>query len=170
MAINEDRINELNRKYPMVCECRSKSTSTLDALPSYEYLRNLRDDIPEELYAFWFRELLKFNTAKVSDELRLEMFEGVKRENIMYQEELDALKSFDDVITVYRGASADEDPPGICWSLKKYVAEEYFEGHDDVLFVADVSKKDILAYFSKNNIEEEIIVKVEKDYKKIFID
>lgn len=153
--------------YPAVRECISKSTRMDDALPSYEYLYSLKDSIPKELYAYYFRRILQMNTANVSVELRLKMFEDVDQEDIMYQEELDAIKNeFGDTITVYRGAPANETVPGISWTKYKWVAEgsDFNRGK---VFMATIPKSSILLYFAKEEDEGEIIARVTTGYKVI---
>ena len=143
--------------------CVSKSVSPNDALPSYEYLLGLKDSIPEELYAYHFRRLLQFNTKNVTKEMRLKMFEGVKPENIMFQDELDAIAGFDDYITAYRGTTPDEDVPGISWSLDRSVAEgTFYKGR---LFEASIPKSNILLYSMHQEDEEEIIANVTSGFR-----
>jgi hypothetical protein len=62
-------------------------------LITYEYLDSLRPLIPKELYAFNLRALLQFNTKNVSVEMRLRMLDGVSWNDIMFQDELDAINS-----------------------------------------------------------------------------
>lgn len=104
------------------------------------------------------------NTGNVPNELRLKMFEGVLPEDIMYQEELDAIRNdFDDLVIAYRGASPDEDVPGICWTIHKWVAEgTFYEGR---LFKEKIPKKDILLYFCHSEDEGEIIAHVTNGYE-----
>ena len=95
-------------EYPQVLECIGKSKTPLNALPSYEYLNTLRKDIPKELYAYYLRILLQMNTANVSKEMRLDMLNGVLWQDIMYQDELDEISTWDEYITIYRGTDANE--------------------------------------------------------------
>lgn len=163
MSLDEKKWQVQDELYPQVSECISKSVSPKDALPSYEYLLKLRGSIPEELYAYYFRKILQMNTNNVSNKMRLKMFEGVKPENIMYQDELDAIKGFDDYITVYRGTTPDEDEPGICWTLYKWVAEGTFDRGR--IFEAIIPKSSILLYLAHQEDEGEIIAKVTSGYK-----
>lgn len=158
MSLDEKKWQKYDRQYPQASECISKSKGPMDARPSYEYLYNLRGKIPEELYAYYFRKLLQMNTANVPDAMRLKMFEEVKPENIMYQDELDAIAKFEEYITVYRGAPLNEEVPGICWTLSKCIAEDTF--YQGRLFKARIPKKNILLYFAHEEAEEEIIVHV----------
>ena len=127
MSLDERKWQRYLDQFPEVALCTTQSNSMHDALPCYEYLYSLKPQIPKELYAFYFRKLLQMNTGNVPIDLRLKMFEGVDPEDIMYQDELDVINNdFGDYITVYRGASKDEDIPGISWTIHKWVAEDTF--------------------------------------------
>lgn len=165
MPIDRKKCISLSDKYPEIRECISQSKTFTDALPSYEYLFSKKDSIPKELYAFYFRKLLQMNTANVSDEMRLKMFEGVDREDIMYQDELDAIENeFGDSITIYRGAQKSELKPGICWTKNREVAEE-FASNTGKIFVTEIPKTSILLYFAHEESEGEIIANVTSGYK-----
>ena len=91
-------------------------------------------------------------TEGLSFELALQMFEGVEPEDIMYEEELDAIKQFDDYITIYRGTSITEEVPRLSWTLRESVAtnnSDFAHGNLRYMFeYADGSmKKLIYAYF-----------------------
>ena len=102
MSLDIKKCLSQENAHPEVRECISKSTRMDDALPSYEYLYSLKDSIPKELYAYYYRRILQMNTENVSVELRLKMFEGVDPRDIMYQDELDAINhEFGETITVY---------------------------------------------------------------------
>ena len=94
------------------------------------------------------------------------MLDGVNREDIMYQEELDALQNFGESITVYRGASREEVKPGLSWSRRRDIAEgsEFYQGR---LFVAKVCTSQILLYLMKDADEEEIVAYVVDNYQTI---
>ena len=163
MSLDKKTCIDLLKDYPKADECLRQSKSALDALPSYNYLLELRNEIPKELYSFYLRKLLLFNTANVSVELRLKMLDGVARDDIMFQEELDTLRNFGENVTIYRGTSIDEREPGLSWSIKKYVAEssDFYRGR---LFIARIPTSSILCYFSMDTTEEEIIAHVIDNY------
>ena len=152
--------------YPKVADCVIQSKSLTDAMPSYEYLYALKNNIPKELYAFFLRKLLKYNTANVPVDFRLQMLQGVNRNDLMYQEELDAICKFGPSVTIYRGASKDEIQPGLSWTLRWDVAEsgEFYRGR---LFIAQIPTSSILLYLSKEEDEEEIVAYVTDNYKVI---
>ncbi len=150
--------------YPEVAECIRQSGNPHDALPSYEYLYKFKGKIPKELYAYYLRRLLQFNTANVSVEMRLKMLEDVDRNDIMFQEELEAIQGFGESITVFRGTSKDEELPGLSWSLKRHIAEssDFYRGR---LFKATIPTSKILLYLSQEEDEEEIIAHITSNYE-----
>lgn len=163
MSLDEGKWRKYDNQYPEVARCATQSDYVKDALANYEYLYKLKPKIPKELYAVYFRKLLQTNTGNVSNELRLKMFEGVDPKDIMFQDELDTIENkFEDYITIYRGATKDENIPGICWTTDKRVAEEFSEGR---LFEAKIPKSSILAYFAHQGTECEIIVNVISGYR-----
>lgn len=162
MSLDREICKKQLKDYPEAGDCVGKTKRMDDALPSYEYLYSLKGKIPKELYAYCFRKLLQFNTSNVPVELRLKMFEGVNRADIMYQDELDAIEDFGDEIVLYRGTSKDEIEPGLSWSLRKDIAEGTFsEGR---MFIAKVSTSNILLYLAHEEDEEEVIVHVTSNY------
>lgn len=164
MSLDEGKWKQYDNQYPEAALCTTQSNSMKDSLACYEYLYELKPKLPKELYAFYFRKLLQMNTGNVPNELRLKMFEGVNPEDIMFQDELDAINNeFEDVITVYRGASKAEEVPGICWTIYRSVAEgTFYEGR---LFEAQIPKSAILLYFAHQESEGEVIVHVTSDYR-----
>lgn len=163
MSINMSKIQRMSELYPTAVDCRRKATSTSDALPCYEYLESLRESIPKELYAYNLRVLLQFCTENVPAEMRLRMLKGVLWDDIMFQDELDAINSFDSEITIYRGTSPDEEIPGLSWALRKSVADSvpFYKGR---LFKATIPKEEILVYLSHQEDETEIIANVTSGY------
>ena len=151
-------------EYPQVSECIGKSKTTLDALPSYEYLNSLRKDIPKELYSYYLRKLLQFNTANVPKEMRLNMLNGVLWEDIMFQDELDAINSWDENIIIYRGAESSEQTPGLSWSIHRHIAE-HSEFNRGRVFKAVIPKNQILLYLAHEEPEDEIIANVIEGYE-----
>ncbi len=150
-------------EYPEVMECTIQSSSMHNALPCYEYLYKFKEKVPKELYAYNLRRLLEFSTFNVSNEFKLKMLDGVDPKDIMYQDELDAIENkFPDYITIYRGASKEEDTPGMSWSIYKWVAENYYNGR---LFKAVVPKENILVYISHNVTDVELVIHVTSNYE-----
>lgn len=164
MSLDEGKWWNQIDDHPEVNDCIGQSKTPIDARPSYEFLYNLKGSIPKELYAFYFRRILQMNTANVSIDLRLKMFEGVEWEDIMYQDELDAINGFDEEISIYRGADKNEEIPGISWTIRKHVAIEYPFNRGRV-FKAVIPKKDILLYLAHEEDEGEIIAHVSSGYE-----
>lgn len=163
MSINIANIRELSKTYPNDIDCRSKATSMLNALPCYEYLESIRTSIPHQLYTYNLRALLQYNTANVPADMRLRMLEGVFWDDIMYQDEIDAINSFEPEIIIYRGTYPTEDTPGLSWTLRKSIAESEPFNHGRV-FKAIIPKEDILLYLAHQEDESEIIANVTSGY------
>lgn len=126
----------------------------------YEELLEHRDELNNGDYACLLRKLLLISTTGVEKEMLLEMLKGVSREDIMYDEELDAWESLDDEVTLYRGTMIGENPPRLSWTLDRDIAEgsDFFKGE---LLMTRINKHSIIAYFSKSP-EEEILVDVKR--------
>ncbi len=164
MSLDQQKWIEYDKQYPEVRECTTQSKSMRDSLKCFTYLYDMKNRIPEELYAYYYRKLLNMNTGNVSVELRLKMFEGVKPDNIMYQEELDTISNeFDNYITVYRGTTKNEDLPGLSWTIYRHLAETAF--YRGRLFEATIPKSSILLYLAHDADEGEIIANVTSGFK-----
>ena len=164
MSLDERKWKRYDELFPEASLCIRQSNSMINSLPCYEYLYKLKPNIPTELFAYYFRNLLQMNTGNVSPELRLKMFEGLNPQDLMYQDELDAIENeFDDIVIAYRGTTPEEDTPGISWTIYKWVAEGTFDRGR--LFKARIPKKDILIYFCHNEDEGEIVANVLSDYE-----
>ena len=75
-------------------------------------------------------------------------------------------EAFPDKITIYRGSQdPNEEKPRISWSLLKNVAKNFGPAH---MFQATISKENVIAYFSKNGDEEEILAVVGDNFKRIY--
>ena len=64
MSIDKKKILMYEETFPSARDCRMKSVSPRNALPSYEYLESIRHSIPKELYAYNLRNLLQWNTEE----------------------------------------------------------------------------------------------------------
>ena len=163
MSINLTKIRELSEMYPTDRDCRMKFSSSMDALPCYEYLESLRPSLPKDLYAYNLRALLQFSTKNVSVEMRLRMLDGVAWDDIMYQDEIDTINNFESEITIYRGTNPSEEIPGLSWALQKSIAasEPFNRGK---VFKAVIPKEKILVYFAHEEDETEIIANVTSNF------
>lgn len=151
-------------QYPQAYECIGKAVSPNDALPSYEFLNSIRKEIPKELYAYYLRVLLQSNTKDVPKKLRLDMLKDVSWNDIMYQDEIEQINSWDEYITIYRGTDVNEIIPGLSWTIYKHIAEssDFNQGR---IFEATIPKNQILLFMSHEECEGEILVDVTKGYK-----
>ena len=135
-----------------------------NTLEGYKYLLGLKNRLPKELYASLLRDIWTMKTEGISIELGLEMFNDVLAEDLMYDDELAAIDSFNDTITVYRGASTSEDVPRLSWTLRKSEAtnSDFARGR---LFVANISKNKIIMYVAHDGCEEEVVAHVTENYE-----
>ena len=160
---NADYIAERDR-YPQLDGICIEYPSQ-DATSIYRELFELKDKVSKVAYAGKFRRLLKMSHNKVPTELILQMFEGIAFEDIMYPEELAVYSCWPNSITIYRGAKSDEKVPGVSWTLDRKIAEnEFYVGK---LWEAVIDKKDVLAYFSKDETEEEIVTNVTAGFREL---
>lgn len=133
---------------------------------AFQKLISLRTIIPKELYARCLYELLVTDTDEVLMDTLIEAFSGVDRKDIMFEEDLIKYESFPDKITIYRGSqNPNEEKPRISWSLLRNVAMRFGPAH---MFQAIILKEDVIAYFSKNGDEEEILAVVGDNFEKIY--
>ena len=133
---------------------------------AFKKLISLRTIIPKELYAMCLYRLFVHDTNEVPMDTLIEAFSGVDRKDIMYEEDLKKYEALPDEITIFRGSQdPNEEKPRISWSLTKDVAEEFNSAH---MFQATISKENVIAYFSKNVDEEEIVAVVGDNFKKIY--
>lgn len=133
---------------------------------AFQKLISLRTIIPKELYAMCLYKLFVTDTDEVLMDTLIEAFSGVDRKDIMFEEDLIKYESFPDKITIYRGSqNPNEDNPRISWSLLRKVAMNFGPAH---MFQATISKEDVIAYFSKNGDEEEILAVVGDNFEKIY--
>lgn len=133
---------------------------------AFQKLISLKTIIPKELYAMCLYQLFVTDTDEVLMGTLIEAFSGVAREDIMFEVDLIKYEAFPDKVTIYRGSqNLNEEKPRISWSLLKSVAENFGSAH---MFQATISKENVIAYFSKNGDEEEILAVVGDNFKKLY--
>lgn len=111
-------------------------------------------------------KLVVTDTDEVLMDTLIEAFSGVDRKDIMFEEDLIKYEAFPDKITIYRGSqNPNEEKPRISWSLLRKVAMNFGPAH---MFQATILKEDVIAYFSKNGDEEEILAVVGDNFEKIY--
>jgi hypothetical protein len=82
----------------------------------------------------------------------------------MFQDELDAINSWDENIIIYRGAESSEQTPGLSWSIHRHIAE-HSEFNRGRVFKAVIPKNQILLYLAHEEPEDEIIANVTEGYE-----
>ena len=137
----------------------------MDPTEGFNYLILLRNNVDLEAYAMYVRMLTQANTQGVLLETLMKAYEDLRQEDLMSEEEIEKLAAMPDVLTIYRGTDALEFPPRISWSLSEEKARKFENGQ---MYRAVINKKDILAYYSSNCDEEEIIAHVTDNYDDIF--
>lgn len=143
-----------------------QTMSIFDSVERLKYLINLRrNGIPDDLYATYLRFCIQTDTWDISLDLLHEAFEGITKEMIMYDSELKEFSELPEIITIYRGTDCNENPPRISWSLFEEKAKWFYNGK---MFKADIPKDLILAFFSQNTDEKEVLVFLDSGYSVIY--
>ena len=137
----------------------------MDPTEGFKFLIAIRNEVDLEAYAMYVRMLTQTNTHDVPLEMLLKAYEGLKQEDLMSKEEIDKLAELPEELTIYRGTDALEYPPRISWSLLESKARTFENGQ---MYKATINKSDILAYYSSNGDEEEIIAHVTDNFDDIF--
>ena len=133
---------------------------------AFQKLISLRSVIPKKLYAMCLYKLFVTDIDEVLVDTLIEAFSGIDREDIMFEEDLIKYNSFPEKITIYRGSqNPNEEKPRMSWSLLQNVANNFATAH---MFKATISKEDVIAYFSQNGDEEEILAVVGDNFEKIY--
>ncbi len=156
--IGSERIMRLVEEYP---ECREAFglQSNWENEAAFQKLISLRGTIPDELYGACLYMLYVHDIEDVLFSTLQKAFDDVDRHHIMDEEDLDKYDVFPEKITIYRGTeNPKETVPRISWSLSREVAHRFGTAH---MFKAVIDKGNVLAYFSKNGDEEEIVAVVE---------
>lgn len=80
--------------------------------------------------------------------------------SLMNEDELQLFHSLPDTLTIYRGCRRDINEDGLAWTLDEQRAHwfaERFSNDDGVVLTRTVSKKDVVALFTRRG-EQEVIV------------
>lgn len=137
-----------------------------DSVKQLKYLINLRrNGIPDDLYAAYLRFCIQMDTKDISLDLLHEAFEDITKEMIMYDSELKDFSELPEIITIFRGTDCNENPPRISWSLLEEKAKRFYNGK---MFKAEIPKNSILALFSQNTDEKEVLVFLDSGYSVIY--
>ena len=80
--------------------------------------------------------------------------------SLMSEEELELFASLPDTLTIYRGCRKDINEEGLSWTLDEQRAHwfaERFSNDDGIVLTRTVSKKEVIAVFTRRG-EQEVIV------------
>lgn len=140
--------------------------SIVDPVKRLKYLIDLRrNGVPDDLYAVYLRMCIQTDTQDIPLNMLHEAFEDITKEMIMYDSELADFSDLPDIITIFRGTDCNEDPPRISWSLLEEKARWFYNGK---MFKAEIPKDTILALFTQNTDEKEVLVLLESGYSVIY--
>jgi hypothetical protein len=83
-----------------------------------------------------------------------------QRHNLMTEDELDTMKSLDDIVTIFRGCVENLNEDGLSWTLDRDRAEWFANRFDEkgIVIERTVSREEIVAYFNARGEEELIII------------
>lgn len=127
----------------------------------FEFMLDLKDKADKKPYAFYTRMLMQTDTFECPLEVMREIYKNQKKRDLMTKKEMRKFKALPQEITIWRGSeNIDEHQPRMSWTLERRVAEKYATQH---LFKAVINKKYVVAYYSDNTFEEEIVVFVPKE-------
>lgn len=150
-----------NKRNARLCETLSASKNPTER---FNFLISLRNEVDIEAYAMFVRILTQKDTHHVPLEILLKEYDGIKQDLLMSKEEIDKLALLPDKLIIYRGTDLFEYPPRISWSLIESNARMFENGQ---LYRAVVNKREILAYYSSNSDEEEIIAHVTDNFENV---
>ena len=154
-----------------VCERIDKCNTVTDIFlminkPYYlTFLKFTKDYLCEEdfcnlLSTAWIGEEFPSRDTNVSMKQLCNWFRNANKKFLMSEKDLEIYNNFDDTVTIYRGVQAG-NYKGMSWTTDYKTAKWFanrFKGNGKV-YKTEVSKSDILAYFSCRN-ENEIVIDV----------
>lgn len=160
----EENIWKMNTVYGIISMIRTPYRLTfLKFIKKYLSL----DDFSESLGWIYVGSENPNNDKNVSIPTLVRWFKQAKKESLMNEEELKGYNSLLDRFTLYRGVAVGRKWNGISWTIDldtaKWFANRFNEGKQKgYVLQAEISKKDVLAYFSRRN-EKEIVCKPKKE-------
>ena len=163
--MDKDKAIKQEKEYPETWNIIRETLN--DTVFGYEHLLSLKKSIPKELYAYLLRNIWKMTTDCISIELALKMFEDVLPEDLMFDDELEAIRNFQENIVIYRGADNNEKRPRLSWTLRKSVATNNSDFAKGRLFKATIPKSKIIMYIAHDGDEEEIVAFVESGFERL---
>lgn len=160
--ISDREYKELVNKYPE-CEEPLRLHMDWEYEQAFQKLISLKDRIPEALYGCILTKMYIMDTDEVDIETLKKAFAGVSREALMCDEDIEKYKAMPEIITIYRGTQdPSERMPRLSWSLKKEVARNFGPSH---IFKTSIPKDAVIAYYSKDGDEEEILATVTDNFE-----
>ncbi len=165
MIENMTKLKELLNQYTCCQDCIDLQKDWENEA-AFEKLISVKKKIPSELYATVLSILYCTDTEDVKYDTFVSAFEGTECSELMYANDLEKLKIMPNEIVIYRGTQdQNEIVPRLSWSLKYETAKRFGTSH---LFKAKIKKEQVIAYYSKNGDEEEILAFVSKDFEMIY--
>lgn len=122
---------------------------------AFEDMIKIKENMPIDLYGYYIRGMLQTNTLNLKKETAIKSIEGIPRKYLMSRTEMRQYKKLPSVLTIYRGTSELEAEPRFSWSMDINVANKFANGF---LYSATIEKEQIIALFSENTYESEVIV------------
>lgn len=165
MIEDNKRFCEMLDKYPICRECISLQQDW-ENQKAFELLISERENIPSELYGSLLTYLYCSDTEDVQYTTLKNAFANTKREDLMCADDMIKFKAMPDEIEIFRGTQdINEQIPRFSWSLRKDVARNFGPAH---MFRAIIKKEQVIAYYSKNGDEEEIIAQIDSGFETLY--
>ena len=115
--VNDEEYRKLMAQYPE-CEEPLRLQMDWENEQAFQKLISLKNRIPEALYGRILTSMYITDTEEVDIETLKRSFEGISREALMYDEDLEKYKTMPETITIYRGTqNPSERMPRLSWSL-----------------------------------------------------
>lgn len=128
-----------------------------------EYLS--KEDLGGYLSAFWVLVEFPNHDVNVTPRQIMRWLRQSDKNTLMSDEERAVVNGLPDKITVYRGVDVrgNKNPKGLSWTLSidtaRFFAKRWNQG--GFVYMAEVNKEDVLAYFATRN-ESEVIIDIDK--------
>lgn len=164
---NEKRKKEKSMHYPFLFKIRIKKHKIfkeifnmyiMEPQVMFEEMIKIKNDQPKDLYGYYIRFMLQSDTYNLKKGTAMKAIEGIPRKYLMSKIEMKQYKELPETITIYRGTSDMEYDPRFSWSLDVNTAKRFYQG---ALLSATIEKKQIIALFSDNTTESEVIVNLD---------
>lgn len=134
---------------------RIYSMSIMEPQRAFEEMIKIKDHQPKDLYGFYIRAMFQSDTLNLKKETAMKAIEGVPKKCLMSKSEIKQYQQLPNIITIYRGANDMEVDPRFSWTLDIEMAKNFYQG---ALLSATIEKQQIIALFSDNTNESEVLV------------